>query len=594
MNILKRTVLIQENFSLCRTFFFFLVLRLNLNKLSKPITYSLPVVWHTPCLMTDIMAILLEPCINNSTAASIAFSHKNEPDRTDTGFNAFLTDQNEVSPQKHNSGETLCKQTADSNKSNKQKTASPSESTVLLQKEKQLTQNKKVISESSHDATYTNQPELNEVDNIPDTKKIGHYPDDVNIPSFLYFPSVFPKQTANQGNEVLQPEFIKGQTSTKNTFLEFFSTVQQTVFQQPAVSENEPFVLSAKQREGLAIISSFVSKSELKNLSLEMEPLTPEPVPDSTAKMAIPVSSMSLPKAEPVPDSTTKMPIPGSSMPPSKAEPVPDSTAKTAILVSSMSLPRTKPISDNITKTTIPASSLPKSTFPAEKVFSPLFPEQAEILEELLPDRKTAVFFEQSNNPFPSTAPQDSNQDSFVIAPLKSSLSESENQNAASQGNREPILMHQSVKADQKNLSTIRKPEFNHAVESARALQESDPADMKARFSSQGNRLAVSVEPEGLGKLNINLSLDRGTLNAQIQVADPITRNLLENNMQQIVTTLSNEGLDVGGFSVSLRHADSGETEEQTQDQAHKSVKQDLSGTTAVDVSGTSIINLFV
>lgn len=68
-----------------------------------------------------------------------------------------------------------------------------------------------------------------------------------------------------------------------------------------------------------------------------------------------------------------------------------------------------------------------------------------------------------------------------------------------------------------------------------------------------GNRLTVTLEPDGLGKMDINLSLDKGALHAQLQVSDEAAKNLLEGNISQILDTLTREGLNVAGFSVSLR-----------------------------------------
>ena len=87
--------------------------------------------------------------------------------------------------------------------------------------------------------------------------------------------------------------------------------------------------------------------------------------------------------------------------------------------------------------------------------------------------------------------------------------------------------------------------------------QVADPADLidhAVSIVKDGNRLAVKLEPDGLGKLDINLSLDKGTVSAQIHVSNDVTKNLLENNKQQMVNALVGEGLSVGGFSVSLNH----------------------------------------
>ncbi len=76
--------------------------------------------------------------------------------------------------------------------------------------------------------------------------------------------------------------------------------------------------------------------------------------------------------------------------------------------------------------------------------------------------------------------------------------------------------------------------------------------DNTVSIVKDGSRLAVKLEPEGLGRLDINISLDKGMVNTQIQVSDAATKTLIENNMQQLVHSLVNEGLAVGGFSVAM------------------------------------------
>jgi hypothetical protein len=83
-------------------------------------------------------------------------------------------------------------------------------------------------------------------------------------------------------------------------------------------------------------------------------------------------------------------------------------------------------------------------------------------------------------------------------------------------------------------------------------------AENNISIIKDGDQLAVKLEPDGLGRININLSLDNGKIHAQINVQDSSTKNLIENNMREIVDTLVKEGLTVGGFSVSLNNGDAG------------------------------------
>jgi hypothetical protein len=80
----------------------------------------------------------------------------------------------------------------------------------------------------------------------------------------------------------------------------------------------------------------------------------------------------------------------------------------------------------------------------------------------------------------------------------------------------------------------------------------------KIVYVVRGNsKLGVAVEHENLGKLNINLSMEKGVVNVHIDATDKVTREYLENNIQQIIDSLSKNGVSVGGFSVALKeHSD--------------------------------------
>ena len=63
----------------------------------------------------------------------------------------------------------------------------------------------------------------------------------------------------------------------------------------------------------------------------------------------------------------------------------------------------------------------------------------------------------------------------------------------------------------------------------------------------------VTLSPPGVGKLEIEVVLDKGVINANITAADPAGREAIERSLPQIVQTLANEGMSVGGFTVSLK-----------------------------------------
>ena len=102
-------------------------------------------------------------------------------------------------------------------------------------------------------------------------------------------------------------------------------------------------------------------------------------------------------------------------------------------------------------------------------------------------------------------------------------------------------------------------------VRPASATAGTEAFDGKVTVTNDGTRLAVTMEPEGLGKLQIDLRLDHGSINAQINVADQATRSMIERRSHEIVQALMQEGISVGGFSVGLRGNGSGQGPEQNQ-----------------------------
>ncbi|MEW6417090.1 MAG: flagellar hook-length control protein FliK [Nitrospirota bacterium] len=68
-----------------------------------------------------------------------------------------------------------------------------------------------------------------------------------------------------------------------------------------------------------------------------------------------------------------------------------------------------------------------------------------------------------------------------------------------------------------------------------------------------GTAIEVSLEPDGIGKLDIHLSLDRGLVNAKIGVSETVGKELIERNIHSIVNALHNEGINIGSFSVHLK-----------------------------------------
>ncbi|MDA8239509.1 MAG: flagellar hook-length control protein FliK [Nitrospiraceae bacterium] len=98
----------------------------------------------------------------------------------------------------------------------------------------------------------------------------------------------------------------------------------------------------------------------------------------------------------------------------------------------------------------------------------------------------------------------------------------------------------------------------NAAVQGAGPVQAGDRiitvADQTFRISRKDERsVEVTLEPEGLGKIEIALGLDKGTVHATIHAVENSAKEILQRNLTNIVATLSREGIAIGGFSVSLK-----------------------------------------
>jgi len=67
------------------------------------------------------------------------------------------------------------------------------------------------------------------------------------------------------------------------------------------------------------------------------------------------------------------------------------------------------------------------------------------------------------------------------------------------------------------------------------------------------NKLGVIVDHETLGKLNINVRMEKGLVHVQINTSDKGVRELIEHNVQQIVDSLDRDGVSVGEFTIALK-----------------------------------------
>jgi hypothetical protein len=106
--------------------------------------------------------------------------------------------------------------------------------------------------------------------------------------------------------------------------------------------------------------------------------------------------------------------------------------------------------------------------------------------------------------------------------------------------------------------------------------------------------LEVSIEPDGMGKLDIHLNSDRGVVHARIDASDSAGRELIDRHLDSIINTLAGEGINIGSFYVNLRN---GQGHEESEDaKSGPRYFRNTSEQISPPVSGTGdgLINIFV
>jgi flagellar hook-length control protein FliK len=162
------------------------------------------------------------------------------------------------------------------------------------------------------------------------------------------------------------------------------------------------------------------------------------------------------------------------------------------------------------------------------------------------------------------------------------------------------FVQHESSAAQQQTAYAAEVKGLSSAEGGQHArMQATDPAEQFSNTASivkEGTRLAVKLEPEGLGKLDINVNLRSGMVHAQINVHDDATKSLIDNNMHQLVDALLKEGLSVGGFSVSLHKGDVWEqaTEFNREYKEGKGAISPSAASEAVRATVRGLVNIFV
>ena len=104
--------------------------------------------------------------------------------------------------------------------------------------------------------------------------------------------------------------------------------------------------------------------------------------------------------------------------------------------------------------------------------------------------------------------------------------------------------------------------------------------------------LELSIEPEGIGKLDIHLSLDKGTIHARINASEDLGKDFIDRNMNNILQTLSDEGINIGSFSINLRDRKNEFVNDEQDGKAYPGTTKEAK--VPILHTGNSTINIFV
>lgn len=125
----------------------------------------------------------------------------------------------------------------------------------------------------------------------------------------------------------------------------------------------------------------------------------------------------------------------------------------------------------------------------------------------------------------------------------------------ANDNSHNSMLNHSNVSHESGKLSGILKTE-----NTTRPSGFNELIDKIVYVVKGNNRLGVTVEHENLGRLNINLSMEKGMVNVHINTSDSAVKELVENNIQQIIDSLFKNGVSIGGFSIGFRNHKNGDS----------------------------------
>lgn len=84
---------------------------------------------------------------------------------------------------------------------------------------------------------------------------------------------------------------------------------------------------------------------------------------------------------------------------------------------------------------------------------------------------------------------------------------------------------------------------------------------MSVQMTDQGSEMLVKLNPKNLGNVALKMAFDKGTLMAEIQVENQTVKSIIESNLDQLRSSLKEEGYDIGELDVSVNKENTGQEE---------------------------------
>jgi flagellar hook-length control protein FliK len=138
--------------------------------------------------------------------------------------------------------------------------------------------------------------------------------------------------------------------------------------------------------------------------------------------------------------------------------------------------------------------------------------------------------------------------------------------------------------------------DFHYSSETSRQSSESGfhkDLDIMVKHQSPTS-LEVSLEPEGLGKLDLELNISQDRLHGQFLVQDNAGKDFLERNLPKLLTDLASEGLQIGGFTISLKNQTRGQITVPVRSEFDETDVVPAGSETIVPIQGNHLIHIII